>query len=87
MDQLAHILVCLKCPGTMVVKNFVFREDWVGRKVAGMKKSFFAIFDPTWTHILALKGPNKEFLKQNFSYERQKLYHYQFCDFKTDQLR
>ena len=70
----------------MVVRNFVFRQDWVRRKVAGMKKTFFAIFEPTWTHILALKGPNKEFLIQNFSYERQKLY-YQFCDFKTDQLR
>ena len=51
----------------MVVKNFIFRQDLVGRKVAGMKKTFFSIFDPTWTHILALKGPNKEFLKQNFS--------------------
>ena len=51
----------------MVVKNFVFRQDWVGRKVTGMKKTFFAIFDPTCTHILALKSPNKEFLKQNFS--------------------
>ena len=71
----------------MVVKNFVFRQDWVGRKVAGMKKTFFAIFDPTWIHILALKGPNKEFLEQNFSHERQKLYYYQFCDFKIDQLR
>ena len=30
----------------MAVKNFVFRQDWVGRKVAGMKKTFFAIFDP-----------------------------------------
>ena len=68
----------------MVVKNFVFRQDWVGRKVAGMKKTFFAIFDPTCTHILALKSSNKEFLKQQFSLERQKLYYYQFCDFKTD---
>ena len=30
----------------MAVKNFVFRQNWVGRKVAGMKKTFFAIFDP-----------------------------------------
>ena len=52
----------------MVVKNFVFRQDWVGRKVAGMKKTFFfAILDPTWTHILALKNPNNEFLKQHFN--------------------
>ena len=47
----------------MAVKNFMFRQDWVDRKVAGMKKTFFAIFDPTWTHILAPNGPNKEFLK------------------------
>ena len=58
----------------MAVKNFVFRQNWVSRRAAGMKKNFFfAIFDP-----------NKEFLKQHFSYERQKLYYYQFCDFKTD---
>ena len=30
----------------MAVKNFIFRQDWVGRKVAGMKKTFFAIFGP-----------------------------------------
>ena len=52
----------------MAVKNFVFRENWVDSKVAGMETTFFAIFHPTWTHILAPKGPNKEFLKQ-------KLYH------------
>ena len=51
----------------MAVKNFVFREKWVGSVVAGMKTIFFAIFDPVWTHILALKGTNKEFLKQHFS--------------------
>ena len=66
-DQLAHILVCLKCQDTMAIKTFVFRQNWIGRKVAGMKKSFFTIFDPIWTHILAPKDPNKEFLKQHFS--------------------
>ena len=50
----------------MAVKNFVFRQNWVGRKVAGMKKPF-VIFDPTWSHILAPKDPNKEFFKQHFS--------------------
>ena len=48
----------------MAVKNFVFRENWVRNKVAGMKTIFFAIFDPTWTHIFAIKDPNKEFFKQ-----------------------
>ena len=51
----------------MAVKNFVFGQNWVGRKLAGMKKTFFAIFDLTWIHILAPKSPNKEFLKQYFS--------------------
>ena len=67
VDQLAHTLVCLKFQDTMAVKNFVFRQNWVGRKVAGMKKTFFAIFDPTWAHILAPKDPNKELLKKHFS--------------------
>ena len=46
----------------MDVKNFVFRKNWIYRKVAGMKKHFFVIFDPTWSHIVAPKSPNKEFL-------------------------
>ena len=68
----------------MAVKNSAFRDYWVGSKVAGMKTTFFAIFDPTWTHSLAPKAPNNEFLKEHFSQENQKLYYYQFCDFKTD---
>ena len=67
VDQLAHFLVCLVCYETVAVKNFVFRENWVGSKVAGIKATFFAIFDSTWTHILVLKDPSKEFLKQHFS--------------------
>ena len=51
----------------MVAKNFVFRQNWVGRKVAGMKNIFFVIFDPTWTQVLAPEGPNKESIKQHFS--------------------
>ena len=68
----------------MAVKNLVFRENWAGSKVADMKTTIFAIFDSTWIYILAPKGPNNEFLKEYFSQEKQKLYHYQFCDFKTD---
>ena len=60
----------------MAVKNFVFRGKWVGSKVAGTKTTFFAIFDPTLTHSLAPKLPNKEFLKEHFSQEKQKLYYY-----------
>ena len=39
----------------MALKNFFFRENWVGSKVAGMKISFSVIFDPIWTNILAPK--------------------------------
>ena len=31
----------------MAVKNFIFRQNWVDRKVTGMKKIFFDIFDST----------------------------------------
>ena len=51
----------------MAVKKFVFRENWVGGKMVDMKTAFVSIFDPTWTHILAPKGPNKEFIKEHFS--------------------
>ena len=44
--------------------------------VAVMKTTFFAVFDPTLTHNFAPKGPNKEFLKVQFSQEKQKLYYY-----------
>ena len=54
----------------MVVQKFVFRENWVGKKVVGgMKTIFFAIFDPIWTHNLVPKDPNKEFFQQNFSFQ------------------
>ena len=53
----------------MAFKNFFFRENWVESEVAGMKIAFFAVFDPTWTHILAPKGPNMEFLKKNFNFQ------------------
>ena len=47
--------VCLVYQDTMVLKNFFFMENWVRSEVAGMKIAFFAIFDLTWTHILAPK--------------------------------
>ena len=53
----------------MAVKKFVFRENSVDSMVAGMKTIFFVIFDPTWANILARKRVNKEFLKQNFSFQ------------------
>ena len=41
----------------MALKNFSFRKNWVGSEVAGMKITLFAIFDPTWAHILSPKKP------------------------------
>ena len=41
----------------MAATNFAFSENWVGGKVAGMKTTF-AIFNPTWTHILAPQYPH-----------------------------
>ena len=45
-------------------------ENWVGSEVAEMKTTFFDIFDPTWTHLLAPKSPssNNQFLKQQFNF-------------------
>ena len=70
----------------MADKNFVFRQDWVGKKVAGMKKTFFCHF---WLNLDPHFGPKrpkyKEFLKQRFSIlERQKFYYYEFCNFKNN---
>ena len=58
----------------MVVKNFVFRENWFGSKVAGMKTTLFAISPPTYTYILAPKGRNKQFLKQHFNFQSAGFY-------------
>ena len=53
----------------MAVKNFIFRENYVGREVTGMTIAFFAIFDPTWTHIFVPNAPNMELLKKNFDFQ------------------
>ena len=41
----------------MALKNFSFKKNWVGSEVAGMKITFFAIFEPTWAQILAPERP------------------------------
>ena len=45
----------------MVVKNFVFnfRQDWVDRKVAGMKKIYFCHF---WPYLDPQKAQIRNFL-------------------------
>ena len=68
-DQLVHLLLYLVFLEIMAPKNFVFMENWVGSEVAGLKIAFFAIFDSNQAHILEPKGPNMEFLKQNFNFQ------------------
>ena len=57
----------------MAVKNFVFRQKWVGRKVAGMKKTFFAFLTqpgPTfWTQKTQIKNSlNSILVKKDRNY-------------------
>ena len=53
----------------MDLKNFFFRENWVGSEVSGMKIAFFfAIFDPTWAQILAPKRPKYVITSAEFSF-------------------
>ena len=69
----------------MALKNFVFRENRVGSEATDMKVALFAIFDTIWTPILAPKGPNIEFLKQNFNFQSlRKTKAYQGYDLKTN---
>ena len=73
--SVAHHLVLLsECIRRIWLLRTFFRENWVYTKVRILG----------WSHILAPKGPNKDFLKQPFIQEGQKLYCYQYCDFKTD---
>ena len=41
----------------MHLKNFVFRENWFGNKVAEMKIAALVVFDSSWIHILTSKRP------------------------------
>ena len=38
----------------MTLKNFFFKEDWVGSEVAGIKTAFFAIF--IWSNGQVVKA-------------------------------
>ena len=53
----------------MALKNFAVGENCVVSELAGMKTTFFAIFDPTWTHILTRKSLNMEFRRQSFNFQ------------------
>ena len=52
----------------MALKNFSFRKNWVGSEVAGMKITFFAIFDPTWVPILAPNRPKDGIPEAEFEF-------------------
>ena len=65
-EQLVYHLVFLLCLETMAQKNFFLTENWVGSEAAGMKITVFVIFDPTWTHILAVKRSKYGILSTKF---------------------
>ena len=75
----------------MTVKNFDFRNNWVGRsEAASMKIIFFAIFGPIWTHILPEQAQILDFLNRILIFnplERHKLYYYQLWDFRTNLIK
>ena len=65
----------------MAVKNSVFRKNWLGSKMGVMRTTF----------LLFLTQPGHTFRPQKAKiipsqalYLRQKLYYYQFCEFKTE---
>ena len=53
----------------MALKNFSFRENWVGREVAGMKIAFLPFLTQHGLTFWLQKGQNMEFLKQNFNFQ------------------
>ena len=53
----------------MVLKNFFFRENWVGSEVAGMKIAFLPFLTQHGPTFWPPKGQNMEFLKQNFNFQ------------------
>ena len=55
----------------MALKNFSFRENWVGSEVAGMNiAAFFSILTHHHGHTFWPQiDQNMEFLKQNFNFQ------------------
>ena len=45
---------------TINLKNFSFRKKRYASEMASMKITFFDIFDPNWTQMVAPKDPNME---------------------------
>ena len=67
----------------MVIKNFVFRENWVLSEVAGILTQPEPTF---WFQKAQIWNSLNRILMFN-PLERQKLYYYQVCDLKTDLLK
>ena len=53
----------------MALKNFSFRENWVGFGVAGMKIAFLPFLTQHGPTFWPFKGQNMKFLKQNFNFQ------------------
>ena len=71
----------------MVVKSFIFRKNWAGSKVAGIKTTFLQFLTQPgpifWSKMALIRIEHLNILIFN-QLERQKLYWYQFYDLKTD---
>ena len=73
----------------MAVKNFVFRENWVGCVVAGMNIAFLSFLTQPGPTVHPKKAQVWNSLN-NFIFnqlERQKLYYYQLSDIKTHESK
>ena len=66
-DQLVYLLVRLVGSKTMALKNFTFRENWLGIEVAGMEIAFLPFLTQHGPTFWPSKGQNMEFLKQYFN--------------------
>ena len=74
------------CLETKALKNFFFRENWVGNEVAGMKIAFLTFLTQHGLTFWPQKGQDMEFLTQNLNFQSLRkteaiLLH--VCDLKT----
>ena len=86
-NQLVYLLVFLVCQETMALKNFFFRENWVGSEVAGMKIAFLPFLTQPGPDLGTQKAQIWNALNRILIFnllEREKLYYYQVCDLKSD---
>ena len=53
----------------MALKNFSFRENWVGSEVPVMKITFLPFLTKHWPTFWAQTGQNMELFKQDFNFQ------------------